>query len=59
MADTKILCAHIPIALHDQVNEERKRLDQTTSEYITNLIRDYYIPDLRRTLPAHQATPGT
>lgn len=42
MTDTKNLCAQIPITLHEQVSEERERLGQTTSEYITNLIQEYY-----------------
>ena len=42
MATTKNLCAQIPIDLHERVSEERERLGQTTSEYITNLIQDYY-----------------
>ena len=42
MATTKNLCAQIPIALHERVSEERERLGQTTSEYIVNLIQDYY-----------------
>ena len=42
MATTKNLCAQIPIDLHERVSEERERLSQTTSEYITNLIQDYY-----------------
>ncbi len=42
MAETKNLCAQIPIALHERVSEERERLGQTTSEYITNLIQNYY-----------------
>lgn len=42
MATTKNLCAQIPIALHERVSEERERLGQTTSEYIANLIQDYY-----------------
>ena len=42
MATTKNLCAQIPIALHERVSEERDRLGQTTSEYIANLIQDYY-----------------
>ena len=36
------MCAQIPIALHERVSEERERLGQTTSEYIANLIQDYY-----------------
>ena len=42
MAETKNLCAQIPILLHERVSEERERLGQTTSEYITQLIQDYY-----------------
>ena len=42
MATTKNLCAQIPIALHKRVSEERERLGETTSEYITNLIQEYY-----------------
>mgnify|MGYP000785153818 CR=1 FL=1 len=42
MATTKNLCAQIPIDLHERVSEERERLGQTTSEYITNLIQEYY-----------------
>lgn len=42
MATTKNLCAQIPIDLHERVSEERERLGLTTSEYIVNLIQDYY-----------------
>ena len=42
MATTKNLCAQIPIDLHERVSEERERLGQTTSEYIVNLIQEYY-----------------
>ena len=42
MATTKNLCAQIPIDLHERVSEDRERLGQTTSEYIANLIQDYY-----------------
>ena len=42
MAITKNLCAQLPIDLHERVSEERERLGQTTSEYIANLIQDYY-----------------
>lgn len=42
MATTKNLCAQIPIALHERVSEERERLGETTSEYIANLIQEYY-----------------
>lgn len=39
---TKNLCAQIPIELHNQVTEARARLGQTTNEYITMLITEYY-----------------
>ena len=42
MAATKNLCAQIPIDLHERVSEERERLGQTTSEYVANLIQEYY-----------------
>ena len=42
MAGTKNLCAQIPIPLHERVSEGRERLGQTTSEYITQLIQEYY-----------------
>ena len=40
MAETKNLCAQIPIPLHERVSEERERLGQTTGEYITQLNQD-------------------
>ncbi len=42
MADTKNLCAQIPIALHDRVSQEKDRMELTTSQYITQLITEYY-----------------
>ena len=42
MAETKNLCAQVPIPLHKRVSEERECLGQTTSEYITQLIQEYY-----------------
>lgn len=42
MAETKNLCAQIPLALHAQVCEEKDRLGQTTSQYITQLLMEYY-----------------
>ena len=40
MAETKNLCAQIPISLHKWASEERDRLGQTTGEYITQLNQD-------------------
>ena len=42
MAETKNLCAQIDLALHTKVCEERERAGQTTSQYITQLLREYY-----------------
>ena len=42
MEERKNLCALIPIELHNQVTEAREQLGQTTSEYITNLISEYF-----------------
>ena len=36
-------CALRSPSLYERVSEERERLGQTTSEYITKLIQDYYI----------------
>ena len=38
----KNLCAQIPLSLHTQVSEAREAAGQTTSEYITNLLIEYY-----------------
>ena len=40
--NTKNLCAQIPIGLHNQVTEARTQLGQTTNEYITMLITEYF-----------------
>ena len=42
MEQKKNLCAQIPLSLHTQVSEAREALGQTTSEYITNLLIEYY-----------------
>ena len=42
MAETKNLCALIPLDLHNRVTEAKEALGQTTSEYITNLITEYF-----------------
>lgn len=42
MTETKNLCAQIPLALHSKVCGERERLEKTTSEYITQLLMEYY-----------------
>ena len=42
MEQKKNLCAQIPLSLHAQVCEARETAGQTTSEYITNLLIEYY-----------------
>lgn len=42
MAETKNLCAQIDLALHTKVCEEREKAGQTTSQYITQLLMEYY-----------------
>ena len=42
MEQKKNLCAQIPLSLHAQVSEAREAAGQTTSEYITNLLIEYY-----------------
>ena len=42
MPEQKNLCALIPTALHQRVTEEKGRLEQTTSQYITNLLTEYF-----------------
>ena len=42
MADTKNLCAQIPLSLHDRVCAEKDQVGLTTAQYITNLLIEYY-----------------
>ena len=42
MADTRNLCAQIPITLHARVTEAREKAGQSNSEYITNLLIEYF-----------------
>ena len=42
MTQTKNLCAQIPLDLHAQVCEAREAAGQITSEYITQLLIEYY-----------------
>lgn len=42
MADTKNLCAQIPLTLHDRVCIEKDQAGLTTAQYITNLLTEYY-----------------
>ena len=42
MADKKNLCAQIDAALHARVRQEQERSGQTLSEYVEQLIQNYY-----------------
>ena len=42
MADKKNLCAQIDTALHMRVRQEQERSEQTLSEFVEQLITDYY-----------------
>lgn len=42
MDETKNLCAQIPIALHNKVKEGQTQAGQTLSEYITEILTQYY-----------------
>ena len=42
MADKKNLCAQIDTALHARVRQEQERSGQTLSEYVEQLIQNYY-----------------
>ena len=49
MADKKNLCAQIDTALHMRVRQEQERSGKTLSEFVEQLITDYYkIKDLLR-----------
>ena len=42
MAETRNLCAQVPLELHCRICRERERAGQTTSQYITQLLKEYY-----------------
>ena len=42
MADKKNLCAQIDTALHARVRQEQERSGMTLSEYVEQLIQNYY-----------------
>ena len=42
MADKKNLCAMISADLHARVRQEQERSGQTLSEYVEQLIQNYY-----------------
>ena len=42
MAETRNLCAQIPLDLHAKVIEEKNALGQALSEYITNILKEHF-----------------
>lgn len=42
MEQTKNLCAQIPITLHTRVRQEQEESGKTLSEYITEVLTEYY-----------------
>ena len=42
MPATKNLCAQIDLDLHQKISEAREQTDQTTSQYITGLLTEYF-----------------
>ena len=42
MAETRNLCAQIPLDLHAKVIEEKTALGQALSEYITNILKEHF-----------------
>lgn len=42
MEQTKNLCAQIPVSLHARVREEQAKSEKSLSEYITEILTQYY-----------------
>ena len=42
MEQTKNLCAQIPLSLHQRIREEQSRAEKSLSEYITEILTQYY-----------------
>ena len=42
MAETKNLCAQIPLELHTRVIEEKDQLGVTLGEYVTQIIKEHF-----------------
>lgn len=42
MEQTRNLCAQIPISLHAKVMEEKNSLEQSLSEYITQILKEHF-----------------
>ena len=57
MADTKNLCAQIPLALHQKVYESKEQSGLTLNQYVTLLITEYY--ELKEMKPYHDTDENT
>ena len=42
MEQTKNLCAQIPLSLHQRIREEQTKAEKSLSEYITEILTQYY-----------------
>ena len=42
MEQTKNLCAQIPVSLHQRIREEQTKAERSLSEYITEILTQYY-----------------
>lgn len=58
MADTKNLCAQIPVDLHRQVREHQEKSGKSLGEYMTWLITTFYETEEQKNKP-NGGIPGT
>ena len=56
MADTKNLCAQIPVDLHRQVREHQEESGKSLGEYMTWLITTFYQMEEDKQLKQRQST---
>lgn len=55
MADTKNLCAQIPIDLHRQVREHQEESGKSLGEYMTWLITTFYQTEVEKQMSSTEA----
>lgn len=56
MGKTRNLCAQIPEELHAKVREEQERLGKTLSEYVGEILKDYFEQKGRRNMNGNTRT---
>ena len=56
VADTKNLCAQIPVDLHRQVREHQEKSGKSLGEYMTWLITTFYEPEEQKNMNAENRT---